>query len=263
MPRARSLEAPIEKRIADDVGVAFDQRKPVTAPLADGRSLRLCAPSFAPTTARRAPARRALYNAATVTQQLPDDTIADVRSSDGKVLLFALAVAIAGIAAVAGIVLFVASRAARPEGDDVGDRPEFAAVRAQLAGLEACSISYGQQVRGMRAEERRYGYLYVRECGERWLAVHVPVERADWQRGAAMELRRDSRSEPWSIYVDKRSVTLPAAVSALDRFAPILLARYPALLIEHRAAMSRARSYQEQLQHDQQRERERNASSWR
>ena len=178
-------------------------------------------------------------------------------------LLFALGVAGVGIVALAGLMLYLSARMSRPDGDEVGDRPEFAAARAQIAGLEACSISYGQQVRGMRSEERRYGYLYVRECDERSTAVHVPVANGDWQRGVAIELRRSSRSEPWSIYVDKRRVALPAAVSALDRFAPLLAARYPALLIEERASMSRARQQLEQLHQSQQNDRDRNASSCR
>lgn len=191
---------------------------------------------------------------------MPDDSVADVRSSDGKVLAIALTVAVACILAVGALVMYWPSR---PQGDEVGDRPEFAAVRAQLAGLEACSISYGATVRGSNALERRYGYLYVRECGERWLAVHVPLESADWQRGVSVELQRSSRAAPWSIYVDKRSVSLPAVVQALDRFAPVLLARYPSLLVEHRAAMSRARREIERNQHSQQSEQDRNASSWR
>jgi hypothetical protein len=65
----------------------------------------------------------------------------------------------------------------------------------------------------------------VQECDDGALAVAVPLDESQWQRGVQVELHRGARSERWGVFVNKRAVTLRATADALDVFAPVLVAR--------------------------------------
>lgn len=180
--------------------------------------------------------------------------------SSAAVLLVPLAVV---IGVIVGTTLLLRWFVHRPRGDDVGDRPEFSAAQAQLAGLDACSISYGMSVRGSDAERRQYGYLYVKECEDGALAVSVPLAQQSWQRGVPVELRRGSRADRWGIYVNKGSVSLQATVNALNVFAPVLVASYPAHLAAQRAALRDVDRDRAQRENAQQTQQQQNAATWR
>ncbi len=175
-------------------------------------------------------------------------------------LLGAVAIVLALIVATALLLRWFVRR---PTGDDVGDRAELNAVQAQLATLDACHVSYGRPVRGSDALRRQYGYLYVKECADGALSVAVPLDEAQWQRGAAMELQRSARSERWGVFVDKRAVTLQATVNALEVFAPVLVARYPAQLSAQRAALGRVELERNQRENSQQTQQQQNEATWR
>lgn len=180
--------------------------------------------------------------------------------SDVKVLLGGLAVVIALIVAIALLLRWFVRR---PTGDNVGDRAELNAVQAQLAGLDACRLWYGRPVRGSDALRRQYGYLFVQECDDGALAVAVPLDESQWQRGVQVELHRSARSERWGVFVNKRAVTLRATVDALEVFAPVLVARYPTLLAAQRAELARVRGEGDQRQRSQQTQEQQNEASWR
>lgn len=112
---------------------------------------------------------------------------------------------------------------------DVGDLAELSSVQEQLRPLDACEIAYRRwDAKGRR---KHPDSVTLRDCDSNTfgsISIKVPTTWLD--QGVGFTMNRDSRSERWEILVDKDEVPFPALKEALEHFAPIIAAQYPARL---------------------------------
>ncbi len=143
-----------------------------------------------------------------------------------------------------GYVMFSLNRSLT-EGSDVGDLPELASVQATLRPLDICRIEY--MMRTVGANQDKSERVRISPCRSEMFppTLYLSVPPTFPQRNMRFSIHRSSRSDEFTISVDKSRVAFGDLVTALTVLAPDVAARYPAA----RAAQDAAdRAAQEQLQ---------------
>ncbi|MCP3139409.1 hypothetical protein [Pyxidicoccus xibeiensis] len=114
---------------------------------------------------------------------------------------------------------------------DVGDLAELASVQEQLRPLEACEVLYKRW--DAKGRQKYPDSVTLRDCDSNTFStIYIKVPTTWLEQGVGFTMERSSSSERWDILVDKDVVPFPALKEALEAFAPIIAAEYPARLQE-------------------------------
>ncbi len=157
-------------------------------------------------------------------------------------LLLGIAALVVCLGGVAGAAFFLVGRS---RGEDVSDLPELARVQALLMPLDACKITYDS------ASRRDYWkHLHVAKCSDESFPPSVPfaVDPSWKTKRLAFTATRSSRTERWTIRVDKHRVAFPDLREALEGIAPQIATDYPARLATTVAESKKAKDDYEAAQ---------------